>query len=146
MKVPLCLLFVFLIFLFLYPKEIGLFLNEPLGIIITVILLIYFTLHHPIMGIVFILFILFTRNTSGPLNITYKSVKQTPVSPMVEKPLYSTGLEQLNKEMNLRSKDSNRYSLVQGSSSSCTEGDMLCLYENIPKAFDEDYANKKNIL
>jgi len=98
------------------------------------------------MGVVFILFIIFTRSSSKPLNITYKTVKQTPASIMEEKPLLSTGLEQINKEMNLRSKDSNRYSIVQGISSSCSDGDMLCLYENIPKAFDEDYANKKNIL
>ena len=146
MKVPLCIFLICMILFFLFPGDIGLFLNDPLGKIITVILLIYFTLQHPIMGILFILIILFTRNTSGPLTITYKTVKQTPATPLVEKPLYSTGLEQISREMTLRSKDSNQYGIVQGIQTSCKDSDMLCLYEKIPKAFDEDYENKKYIL
>jgi len=146
MQATLVLFFVCLVLLFLFPKDIGMLLNKPLGILVSIIFLCYFTYQHPVLGIAFVLFVLFTRNITTPLDISYHTVPQTPATTMREKPLYYTGLEQLTREMNLRSKDSNRYSIVQGISSSCKEGDLLCLYENIPKAFDEKYANKKNIL
>ena len=143
MKLTLSCFFLLLIFIFIYPKQIGMFLNEPLGIVITLIVVCYFTYKHPILGIVFILLVIFTRNSTSPLDITYHTVPQTPATSIQPEPKYYTGFEQINQENNLRSKDSNRYSLVHNVPSKCDDGDMLCLYENIPKAFDEDYSNKK---
>ena len=78
-----------------------------------------------------------------PLNVSYKTTPQTPASPTHEEGvLKESGLELLSKEHYLRSKDSNTYSMVVGSPTVCSDNDILCLYENDPKAYDRSVVSK----
>tara|TARA_B100001758_G_C18416610_1_gene620459 strand:+ start:4913 stop:5308 length:396 start_codon:yes stop_codon:yes gene_type:complete len=128
--------------------NLKLFFNTYLGKTLFILLTVYFFYQSPIIGIVFIILFMFIKDRSMisiPLDITYKTKSQTPITPISENVTHETGLELLSKEVFLQAKDSNRYSMIQGSPKICQDNDILCLYENDPKAFGTDYSTKKFI-
>ena len=147
MNYNICLLCILTILLYVNPSMKA-FLNEPLGKCMFFLLALYFFSQSPILGLLFIILFISIKDRSmitSPLQVTYKTKKQTPVTPISETVTHESGLELLSKELFLRSKDSNTYSMVQGSPKVCNDDNILCLYENNPKAFGEDYSTKKII-
>lgn len=145
MKYNILLLCIFTILLYINPS-IQVFLNEPLGKVFLLFITLYYFSQSPLLGLVFIILFITMKDRSHvttPLNVSYKTTPQTPASPAHEPSVIKeSGLELLSKEHYLRSKDSNTYSMVVGSPTVCLDNDILCLYENDPKAYDTSVASK----
>ena len=120
-------------------------LNEPLGKLLAFLLVLCFFYQSPILGIFFIIIIIIFKeyhnynssdSNNRPLEIVYKTKDQQPVSAISDTIIHESGLELLSKELNLRSKDSNRDSIVNNTSTSCDgdDDDILCLFSNEPLA------------
>ena len=120
-------------------------LNEPLGKLLAFLLVLCFFYQSPILGIFFIIIIIifkeynnYNTNDSNntPLEIVYKTKNQEPVTTLSDTIIHESGLELLSKELNLRSKESNRDSIVHNTSTSCNgdDDDILCLFSNEPLA------------
>ena len=144
MKYNILLLCIFTILLYITPS-MKVFFNEPLGKIIVLFITLYYFTQSPLLGILFIVLFLTIKDryvVTTPLNVFYKTSRQTPASPISDSVIKESGLELLSKETYLRSKDSNTYSMVVGSPTVCLDNDILCLYENHPKAYESNLSTK----
>lgn len=144
MKYNILLLCIFTILLYINPSMIA-FFNQPLGKIIVIVITLYYFIQSPLLGILFIVLFITIKDRTGvttPLNVSYKTIPQTPASLMHDTVIKESGLELLSKEHYLRSKDSNSYSMVMGSPTVCLDNDILCLYENDPKAYEINTSTK----
>ena len=144
MKYNILLLCIFTILLYMNPS-MKVFFNEPVGKIIVILITLYYFSQSPLLGILFIVLFITIKDRYGvtsPLNVSYNTIPQTPASPINASVIKESGLELLSKEHYLRSKDSNTYSMVVGSPPVCLDNDILCLYENHPKAYDSDVSTK----
>lgn len=144
MKYNILLLCIFTILLYINPSMKS-FFNEPLGKVIVLFITLYYFIQSPILGILFIILFITIKdrtNVTRPLNVSYKTIPQTPASVFHEPIVKESGLELLSKEHYLRSKDSNTYSMVMGSPTVCLDNDIMCLYENDPKAYDLNTSTK----
>ena len=149
MKFNILLLTVFTILIYINPS-VRIFFNTDLGKLVFLLITIYFFNQSPILGIIVVVLILvckqyYTKDNNIPLEVIYKTKPQTPVTPLSDTVLHETGLELLSKELQLRSIDSNRHGIVKGSPSVCDNGDLLCLYDNVPRSFNDNDSKKNNI-
>tara|TARA_B100001063_G_C16450689_1_gene398144 strand:- start:19 stop:468 length:450 start_codon:yes stop_codon:yes gene_type:complete len=149
MKLNILLLTIFTILLYISPSLRNLF-NTDLGKVVFFLITIYFFNQSPILGIIVVVLILvfkqyYTKDNNIPLEVIYKTKPQTPVTPLSDMIPHESGLELLSKELQLRSIDSNRHSIVKGSPSVCENGDLLCLYDNEPRSFNDNDTKKNNI-
>ena len=137
MKLNILLLAVFVILLYTM-SSVRVFLNEPLGKVIFFIICLYFYYQSPVLGIIAVLLTLLFKQYSYkdnniPLEVSYKTNIQTPVTPISDLVPHESGLELLHKDENMRPKESNRHTIVKGSPQVCND-DMLCLYDNEPQS------------
>lgn len=146
MKLNILLLTIFTLLLYISPT-LRVYFNTVLGKVAFFLITIYFFNQSPILGIIVVVLILlfkqyYSKDNNIPLEVVYKTKPQTPVTELSDMIPHESGLEILSREAQLRSIDSNRHSIVKGSPSICHD-DLLCLYSNEPRSYNDNDTKKK---